>query len=430
MGLNPQAEELNDVIKRDNPIIFDLLSEKGKAIFFPKTGIQAQSGEAKGKRINATIGIALEDDGSPMRLNAISKNISLDPKEVFPYAPSYGNPDIRKAWKEVMLKKNPSLAEKKISLPVVTSALTHGLSLCGYIFLDEGDKVIMPDIYWGNYRLVFDNGFGAKIDGFNSFKDGGFDVAAMKEKLMAEGEKKVLLLNFPSNPSGYTPTEEEAKQIAEAVKEAANLGKKIVVIFDDAYFGLVYKEGVYKESLFSEVADLSENVLAVKLDGATKEDYVWGLRTGFITFACKGITDDVCEAFESKTAGAIRGGISNSPNLSQNLVLHALTSSTYDEEKKEKYNILKERFEKVSEVLETKKEYEEFFKSLPYNSGYFMCIKLNDDLDAEIIRKILLEKYDTGLIAMGNILRIAFSAVKKDAISELFDNVYKACKGE
>ena len=44
----------------------------------------------------------------------------------------------------------------------------------------------------------------------------------------------------------------------------------MVVIIDDAYFGLVYEEGVYTESIFVELANLSENVLAVKLDGPTK----------------------------------------------------------------------------------------------------------------------------------------------------------------
>jgi hypothetical protein len=32
----------------------------------------------------------------------------------------------------MLYKKNPSLAGKQVSLPVVTSALTHGLSMAGY----------------------------------------------------------------------------------------------------------------------------------------------------------------------------------------------------------------------------------------------------------------------------------------------------------
>ena len=57
-----------------------------------------------------------------------------------------------------------------------------------------------------------------------------------------------------------------------------------------------------------------------------------------------------------------------------------------------------------------------------------MCIKLNDNLNGEEVRKILLNKYNTGIIALGNLLRIAFSSVAEDNIVLLFDNIYNACK--
>ncbi|MBT6006326.1 MAG: aspartate aminotransferase, partial [Prolixibacteraceae bacterium] len=93
--MNPQAEELNRIIQKKSTTVFELLSEKGKNIFFPKKGILGQTAEAKGTKINATIGAAIEDDGSPMRLEAIASKVNLDPKLVFPYAPSFGRPDIR-----------------------------------------------------------------------------------------------------------------------------------------------------------------------------------------------------------------------------------------------------------------------------------------------------------------------------------------------
>jgi hypothetical protein len=34
--LNPQAEELNRIIKSSSPTVFELLSKRGKAIYFPK----------------------------------------------------------------------------------------------------------------------------------------------------------------------------------------------------------------------------------------------------------------------------------------------------------------------------------------------------------------------------------------------------------
>ena len=48
--MNPQAEELNETIKNNNSAVYDLLSEKGKAIFFPKKGILSQAAKAKGKK--------------------------------------------------------------------------------------------------------------------------------------------------------------------------------------------------------------------------------------------------------------------------------------------------------------------------------------------------------------------------------------------
>jgi len=426
MGLNPEAEELNNIIKENSRVVYELLSERGKAIFFPKKGILTQTAEAKGKKINATIGAAVEDDGTPMRLHSIAKNILLDPKDVFTYAPSYGKAELRKAWKELIYRKNPSL-KTKISLPVVTNALTHGLSMVGYLFANPGDSILVTNKFWENYTLVFENAYNAVLETFNTFHKNEFDTESFKRKLEERKGKKIVLLNFPNNPAGYTPTNKEAKEIVRIIKQNADAGNKIIVILDDAYFGLVYKKGVYMESLFSELAELHENVLAIKLDGATKEDYVWGFRVGFITYGIRNGNEKLYGALEDKTAGAVRGNISNSPHISQSLVLNAFNSETYEKEKKEKYELLKSRFEKVVDVLKDKK-FSEFFNALPFNSGYFMCIELKPGLDAEKVRQGLLKEYDTGVIAAGNMLRIAFSGVAEKDIPQLFENIYNACK--
>ena len=426
--MNPQAEELNNKIKSVSETTYSLLSKKGKAIFFPAKGILAQSGDAKGKKINATIGAAIEDDGSPMRLQSIEKEIDIEPKLAFPYAPSFGRPDLRKKWKEMIVEKNPSL-NAEISQPIVTNALTHGLSILGYMFIDEGEEIISPDLFWGNYKLIFINGYSAKINTFQTFTNNEFNIAGLKEKLDEDGEKKIVLLNFPNNPTGYTPTVDEVKKIVTTIKTAAENGKKILVICDDAYFGLVYKDGIEKESIFAYIADLHKNVLAVKIDGATKEDYVWGFRVGFLTYNTINSTPDLYKSLEAKTAGAVRGNISNASNLSQSLVYKAFSSATYKTEKQEKFSLMKSRYDEVQSVLEDEK-YSEFFTALPNNSGYFMCIKLKDGLDAEKIRQRLLKDYDTGIIAMPPIIRIAFSAVAEKDIKELFDNILNACKDE
>jgi len=426
--MNPQAEQLNKIIQEKNSNVFDLLSERGKAIFFPKKGILGQTAEAKGTKINATIGAAIEDDGTPMRLETIASKINMDPSLVFPYAPSFGRPDIRAKWKNMIYEKNPSLHDTELSLPVVTNALTHGISMAGYMFLNPDDEVIVPDLFWGNYNLTLGNAFGAKLVKFNLFKNGQYDLKAFESKLNEGGiGKKVLILNFPNNPSGYSPTKSEFKSIVEILKTAAEKGNKIVTITDDAYFGLVYEQGIEEESIFAPLSRLHENLLAVKVDGATKEDYVWGFRVGFITYGTKNGDGKLYGALESKTAGAIRGNISNSANISQSLLLAAFNSDEYAEQKKAKYQIMKKRYDAVKSALANEK-YNECFEAIPYNSGYFMCVKLAEGLSGEKVRQVLIEKYSIGLISLGNVLRIAYSAVAASDVKEMFEGIYSACK--
>lgn len=426
--MNPQAETLNIAIKDVNPSVYDLLSEKGKNIFFPTKGLVKQGLDAKGKKINASIGMAMEDDGSPLRLNAIDKLLNMPPEEVYPYVSSFGKAELRDIWKKIIREKNPSLGAHPISKPVVTSALTHGLSMCGYLFVNEGEEVIMPDLFWGNYKLLFENGYGAKLNHFSLFTpEGRFNIAGLEEKLKEPGEKKILLLNFPNNPTGYTPSIEEVQAITAVINSAADEGKKIVLFTDDAYFGLVYEPGIYRESIFTPMASLHENVLAVKIDGATKEDYAWGLRVGFITFSNKLMNDEMARCLEEKTAGAVRGNVSNCSHLSQSLLLAAYNSPDYKEEKERKFELLRSRYKKVKEILAAKYSQCEYFDLIPNNSGYFMCLKLRG-IDAEEVRQVLLKDYDTGLMAIGDLIRVAYSSLSSDLIEPLFQNIYDACE--
>jgi aspartate/methionine/tyrosine aminotransferase len=426
--MDAQAITLNNIIEKNNPGILKMLSSKGKEIFFPKLGILAQSAQAKGKNINATIGEAVEDDGTSMHLPDFDSIINLPVGNIYSYAPSFGRPDIRDKWKEMIYSKNPSLKDKVFSKPIATNGLTHGLSMAGYLFTEPGDVVVLSNLYWENYNLIFENACGASIELFDLFTKTGFNVAAFSKKLNEiKQEKIVILLNFPNNPSGYTPLTDEVALIVAEIEKLAKSGKKVVVIIDDAYYGLVYENKVFPESIFIKLADLHENVLAVKLDGPTKEDYVWGFRVGFITYGIKNGTPELYDALENKTGGAIRGNISNISQLSQSLLLKIYMSENYEKAKKSKYDILKSRYEILRETLNNDK-FLTYFEPLPFNSGYFMCVQLVKGLDAEAVRLHLLEKYSTGVIVFGNVIRLAFSAVPKAKIPELVENLYLACK--
>ena len=68
-------------------------------------------------------------------------------------------------------------------------------------------------------------------------------------------------------------------------------------------------------------------------------------------------------------------------------------------------------------------KYNTAWEPYPFNSGYFMCIKLKT-VDAEPLRVHLLNTYGVGLISIGNTaLRIAFSCIEDDQVQELFDTI-------
>ena len=66
-------------------------------------------------------------------------------------------------------------------------------------------------------------------------------------------------------------TKAEADQLVALLLETANDGRNLIVVTDDAYFGLFYDDEVLQESLFARLAGIHDRILAVKVDGPTKE---------------------------------------------------------------------------------------------------------------------------------------------------------------
>jgi aspartate/methionine/tyrosine aminotransferase len=432
---NPLAQQLNERLEQAAPAVLAMLSPLGRRLYFPK-GILSQGAEAKqkGKRFNATIGIATEK-GGPMYLPSMQRHlVDIAPNDVYNYAPPAGRQTLRERWREKIVAENPALRGKSFGMPITTSALTHGLAVAGDLFIGEGDRILLPDQLWGNYRLTYEVRLGAEIATFPFYQGNGFHTEAFAKAVAenAQGrDKLIVLLNFPNNPTGYMPTPAEGRAIADALAAQAGKGTKIVAITDDAYFGLFYHLGAESmtESLFGMLTGRHPNLLAVKLDGATKELFAWGLRCGFITFGPgdPASAEVVCEVLDAKTRGAIRGALSNSPMLSQTLVEKALDTSSIADERKEKAETLRARAAKVYEVVNRPK-YRDSFEPYPFNSGYFMCVKVNG-VDAEKLRVHLLDAHQTGLIATSPCdIRVAFSCLELDQIEPLFETLDAAIR--
>ncbi|NLB54969.1 MAG: aminotransferase class I/II-fold pyridoxal phosphate-dependent enzyme [Lentisphaerae bacterium] len=426
--MNKLAVDLNESINNANPFVMEMLSELGKKLYFPR-GILTQTAEAKDKacNFNATIGIATVGK-HVMHTKSLASNIcGLNPDEYLSYAPSHGRPDLRKEWKKQLLVNNPSLTADSLSLPIATSGVTHGLSIAADLFINPGDTVIVPEKFWGNYSMIFETRKEAKLITHRLFSDrNGFDTVAFADTLKkhAGSGKVTVIINSPHNPTGWAITKTEAEEIKNALISTAESGCNVIAIFDDSYYGLFFEDDVCRESTFAKVAGMHNRLLAIKVDGATKEHFVWGLRVGFITFSEGSKCPKLYTALEQKAAGNLRGTISNSSNLSQALVLKALQSEEHEKERLACFETLKRRALKVKEILSDNR-FSEVWTPYPFNAGYFMCLKLKH-IDADTFRLRLLEDYGIGVISEGKTdIRVAFSCVEETCLQEMFETMLK-----
>ena len=156
-----------------------------------------------------------------------------------------------------MLKENPDLNKTDMTRPIITNALTHGLSLVGDMFVNSGDTILLPTHNWGNYKLVYSTRHSAVFETYDIFdENGNYTTDALVNTLANYNKDKVvLILNYPNNPTGYTPTKDQVNQIVTAIKDLAERGTNVISLVDDAYYGLFY-EDVYTQSLFTALTNL------------------------------------------------------------------------------------------------------------------------------------------------------------------------------
>jgi aspartate/methionine/tyrosine aminotransferase len=329
----------------------------------------------------------------------------------------------------MMIQKNPSLNPAAISLPVVVPGLTSGLSCSADMFCSKGSSLLASDPCWDNYSLIFEVRRGVELIpvpffGAGSGSNAGLDIEAIGAAVRHQAKSGTvrIIFNFPNNPSGYSPTVDEEEALVSLIRQTAEDGADVLVICDDAYFGLFYEDNISRESLFVRFATIHERVLAIKIDGPIKEDYVWGLRMGFLTFGSKGLSQAHYDALIRKLMGAIRSSVSCANTSAQYLMLKAMEDPRTPGEKDTYKAILQRRYNLVKDFINNHPNHPAL-RPLPFNSGYFMSFHC--DVDAEALRQELLNKHGIGIIALGeHCIRVAFSSIDEEKITPVYRQIY------
>ncbi len=442
--------------------LYHALSDVGKRIFLPD-GIFYWSGRAKKEAdINGTIGSAFaferdfidggSDEWVPCYLEDFKEFSSLNIKSIVPYAPIGGIGEIREIWKKWILKKSNyneeidreklQKLEKLITKPLVTQGITNGIySICKFL-LNPGESIISANKRWGNYDNIITRNLGVEFKSFEFFFDKKLNILGLRDVInetAKEQEKIILILNFPNNPTGYCPTEEEVKQIIEVINESQERIKlPFVIIVDDAYEPYIYDENVSNRSIFYDLMELEGDIIPIKLDGISKELLAYGGRVGFTTIGLKRHWVESDEELEilkleinNKLEGLIRSSISNTNHFYQAVTLKMFLEKGMD-------NIIKAR-EKVRLIL--KKRYELINNELseidnqhvsvdPNGGGFFLFVNLDPNkIKATEFADHLLKKYKVGVIPIQKLeqningIRIAYCSIDLSKIPELVNRI-------
>ena len=139
--------------------------------------------------------------------------------------------------------------------------------------LDKGDEVLIPSPYWVSYPEIVKLSDASPVfietDSDNDFKITG--------KMLLENiteKTKMLLLNSPSNPSGFIYNEDDLKDIGRVLKEYPN----IIIASDD-----IYEHIIFNEKKFINILNVCPDLYnqTVILNGVSKAYAMTGWRIGY-----------------------------------------------------------------------------------------------------------------------------------------------------
>ena len=425
----------------------EFFSDFGKTIYNPQ-GILYWTRKAKAKaRINATIGSArgpertVYPEGGAREITLCAPLIhsffnGLETEEIFPYTPETGTPAFRSAWRKWILARagaESERLERQLHQPILTPGITAAISISARMFVDPGRSIITADRRWENYDHVLGKNLGIRIADFPLFDGGDLNVDGLLSvirRVWLEQDTATVLLNFPNNPTGFCPSVAAGQRLVESLEQLAEgTGKRLVLLFDDAYESYVYDAAAMQSSLFYQCRP-RPNLLPVKLDGVTKELLWYGARVGTITLACPDdwLSGDDAETvameLDNKFGGVNRGLFSNSSTVTQSVATKAMEQmERLLVERRRTFELLKQRYQTLKDELA--KLDTDLVTVEPFQGGFFCFVSLRPEsgLRATAVANHLLDEHCVVTVPFEgdamNGLRIAFCSVDHQDLPEL-----------
>jgi len=195
--------------------------------------------------------------------------LALDEGKTF-YAPNPGIPPLREAIAAYLKRINRPVGTSRIA---VTASGVNALMLVAQALLSPGDRVVIPTPAWPNMDGIA-RVMGAEVADMPLRLMNGVWRADLDELLAAiTPQTKLLFLNSPGNPTGWTLTSAEQRAILDKCRQTGTW-----ILADDVYERLFFA-GEAAPS-FLEIADEQDRVVSV--NSFSKSWAMTGWRLGWI----------------------------------------------------------------------------------------------------------------------------------------------------
>ena len=154
---------------------------------------------------------------------------------------------------------------------MITVGASQGFMITMMTLLNPGDKVLIPSPYFPlyGYSSILSGGETIKVD--TSADDFILTPEALESQLQEHPEVKLLMLNYPNNPTGTSYSKDQVKALADVLRRYPD----VYILSDEIYGDLVYEGDHY-----SMVKELPERTIL--LAGASKSYAMTGFRLGFL----------------------------------------------------------------------------------------------------------------------------------------------------
>ena len=227
------------------------------------------------------------------------------------YTQAAGVPELRKAGAE-WLNRTFGLDFSPAQV-MVTSGAKSGLHVGLMAVLEPGEKVLIPAPYWVSYPDLVRVAGGVPVELPAVPEQGFIHTGKQVEAAARESDARGLMLNFPNNPSGASPTRQQVEEIVDAA-----VACDMWIMSDEIYGTLLYDGAEHT----SPAAIESGHGRVMVVNGGTKSHSLTGWRVSFLAGP-----EDVIAA-----AARIQGNCLGNPcTISQAANLAAFTAPLGDE---------------------------------------------------------------------------------------------------